>query len=143
MGNIRMHFAHIPLCIVTLNSSIAILKNIFVSTMGNMICVQENSQIRTIFKHLLAKYRLFKEIPQKFSSMLIVFLDQLLLPYKFYGNSMRGILFFNFASCESLKPFGNLSKKWLKKCNKYMGLQPPHFFPRTRLKTPSLIIIMP
>ena len=32
------------------------------------------------------------------------FLDQLLLPYKFHGSSMRGILFFffNFASCEPL-----------------------------------------
>ena len=31
------------------------------------------------------------------------FLDQLLLPCKFLGSSMRGILFFNFAICEPLK----------------------------------------
>ena len=30
------------------------------------------------------------------------FLDQLLHPYKFHYGSVRGILFFNFASCESL-----------------------------------------
>ena len=29
-------------------------------------------------------------------------LDQLLVPYKFHGSSMRGILFFNFASSEPL-----------------------------------------
>ena len=29
-------------------------------------------------------------------------LDQLLLPYEFHGSSMRGILFFSFASCEPL-----------------------------------------
>ena len=30
------------------------------------------------------------------------FLDQLLLPYKFYGRDMSGIYFFIFASCELL-----------------------------------------
>ena len=32
-----------------------------------------------------------------------MFFDQLLLPCKFNGSSMRGILFFNFASSEPLK----------------------------------------
>ena len=31
------------------------------------------------------------------------FLDQLHLPYKFLGGGMRGIVFFNFASCELFK----------------------------------------
>ena len=40
---------------------------------------------------------------QKLKSWSIIgFLNQLLLPYKLYGRSMREILFFNFASCESL-----------------------------------------
>ena len=30
------------------------------------------------------------------------FLDQMLLPYKFYGSGMSGIYFSNFASCEPL-----------------------------------------
>ena len=30
------------------------------------------------------------------------FLDQLLVSYKFYGSAKRGILFFNYASCELL-----------------------------------------
>ena len=30
------------------------------------------------------------------------FLDQLLLPYKFYGGDMLGMFFFIFASCEPL-----------------------------------------
>ena len=42
------------------------------------------------------------------------FLDQLLLPYKFYGIGMWGVLFFIFASCEPLKmrvPIGLYSRK--------------------------------
>ena len=31
------------------------------------------------------------------------FLDQLILPYEFYGRGMLGIYFFIFASCEPLK----------------------------------------
>ena len=32
-----------------------------------------------------------------------ILLDQLLLPCTFHGSSLRGMLFFNFASCELLK----------------------------------------
>ena len=39
---------------------------------------------------------------QKFLQYKWVFSDQILLPYKFHGSSMRGILFFNFASSEPL-----------------------------------------
>ena len=30
-------------------------------------------------------------------------MDQLLLPYEFYGSDVRGIYFFIYASCEPLK----------------------------------------
>ena len=39
-----------------------------------------------------------------------MFLDQLLLPYKFYGRDMWEILFFIFASCELLR---YSDKTWL------------------------------
>ena len=70
-------------------------------------CVQKNYQIRTLQKQLLVKYR-FSRIATYFSyseKMYFFkynwnFLDQLLLPYKFHSSNMRGILFFDFASCE-------------------------------------------
>ena len=37
------------------------------------------------------------------------FLDQLLLPYKFYDRGMWGILFFIFATCERLSKTENRS----------------------------------
>ena len=37
-----------------------------------------------------------------FKSVIGLFLDQLLLPYKFYGSDMLGMYFFIFASCEPL-----------------------------------------
>ena len=72
--------------------------------------MKKNSEIQILIKKLLAKYRFFKKLPEishiqknrKFSSIIVISLDQLLLPYKFYGGSMKGILFFNFASCEPL-----------------------------------------
>ena len=51
----------------------------------------------------------FQEITPNFTYKRVIFkygwnfLDQLLLPYKFNGSGMRGIHFFNFASCESLR----------------------------------------
>ena len=75
-------------------------------------CVQKNSQIRTFIQGLLAKYQFFfQEIAPIFHIIAqILFskynwqlIDQLYLPYKFRGSSMRGILFFNFASWKSLR----------------------------------------
>ena len=42
------------------------------------------------------------------------FFDQLLLPYKFYGNELGGILFFIFAGCEPLSPCATERYKDLK-----------------------------
>ena len=72
--------------------------------------VKKNSQIRTLTEKLFAKYWFFKKLPQilhihknrYFLKHNCNFLDYLLLPYKFPGSSMRGILFFKFASCEPL-----------------------------------------
>ena len=58
----------------------------------------------------MTKYQIFMKLPEIphihinriFSSMFATFLDQLLYPYKFHGRDMSGILFFIFASCESL-----------------------------------------
>ena len=63
-------------------------------------CVQKNSQIHTLTKQLLVIY----------------FKTTLLLPYKIHGSSMRGILFFNLASCELLTWFF---------ANKYKSLWTP------------------
>ena len=60
---------------------------------------------------VIGKILSFKEIDPNFtySQKLLFFkynlnfLDQLLLPYKLHGSSITGILFSNFASCESLK----------------------------------------
>ena len=50
--------------------------------------------------HIFTKIVIFKYICN--------FLDQLLLPYKFYGGDMSGILFFIFTSCEPLRlRYGN------------------------------------
>ena len=79
-----------------------------------IICVthvQKNFWIRASIKQLLTKYQIFTILPQishfhqnrNFSRIFAFFLDQLLHPYKFYGRDMAGILFFIFASCESLK----------------------------------------
>ena len=59
---------------------------------------------------VIGKISIFQEIAPNFTYLEISqffkhnynFLDQLLLPYNFHGSSMRGILFFNFASCELL-----------------------------------------
>ena len=77
-------------------------------------CVQKNFQIW------------FFRIPPNFTysqkskvyKHILNFLDQLRLPYKFYGYSMRGLLFFNFASCESL------SCSWLKVSRLRLRLNP-------------------
>ena len=73
--------------------------------------VKKNTEIQTLIKKLMAKYRFFNKLPQishihknhTFFKYNCDFLDQLLLPYTFHGSSMKGILFFNFASCETLK----------------------------------------
>ena len=75
-------------------------------------CMKKNSEIRTSIKKLLAKYWLFKKLPlishihknHNFSRIIIIFLEKMLLPYKFQGqgSSVRGILFFHFARCEPL-----------------------------------------
>ena len=65
-------------------------------------CVQKNSKIRFWIKQLLAKHWFFKKLAKivrnhknlNFSSIVGIFLDQLLLPYKFHGSGMRGIFFF-------------------------------------------------
>ena len=44
---------------------------------------KKNSQMRTLTKKLLAKYRFLKKLP--FSSIIGIFLDQLLLLFKFHG----------------------------------------------------------
>ena len=54
------------------------------------------------------KYKFFTKLPQiahthkncSFKSIIRLFLDQLLLPYKFYGSDMLGMYFLIFASCE-------------------------------------------
>ena len=63
--------------------------------------MQKNYQILTLIKQLLTKIKIshiHKDFKYNWN-----FLEQLLLPYKFHGSRMGGILFFNFASCESLK----------------------------------------
>ena len=61
---------------------------------------------------VIGKILIFQEIAPNFtySQKNVTFLkynwnclDQLLLPYKFHVISLRGIRFFNFASCELLK----------------------------------------
>ena len=76
------------------------------------------TRFKLLIKELLTKYKIFKKLPQishthkncDFFKQAYNwnFFDQLLLPYKFYGSGMRGILFFNFASCELL----NGQLKW-------------------------------
>ena len=78
-------------------------------------CAKTNFEIRTLIKKLLAKYWFLKTLPQisnihknrNFLKYDCSFLDQLLLPYSYksHGSSMRGILFFNNASCEPLKQY--------------------------------------
>ena len=61
----------------------------------------------------MAKYQFLKNLPKLshihknryLSNIIVMFLDQLLLPYKFQESSMRGRLFFNFASCEPLSRY--------------------------------------
>ena len=63
----------------------------------------------TLIKQLLVKSRFFKKLPQishiykicNFSSI-IVFFRQLLLPCKFYGSSMKWILFFQFCQLRAV-----------------------------------------
>ena len=84
------------------------VRRIFTITWVN--CVKRILRFELYFKALLVKYRFFKKSPQishihkmrNLSSIIVIFLEQLLLPYKFHGNSMRRILFFNFDSCEPL-----------------------------------------
>ena len=78
--------------------------------MSKMICVKKNSQIRTLIKRSLATYWFFKKLPQishihkshNFSSIIPILQTNCFYLDKFHGNSMRRILFFNFASCEPL-----------------------------------------
>ena len=58
---------------------------------------------------VINKIQLFKKLPENFTySQKLYFkynwkeINQLLLPYKFYGRDMLGISFFIFASCEPL-----------------------------------------
>ena len=69
------------------------------------ICAK-GTQIRTLIKGFSKISIFFKKLPQishihifKFNWQLI---DQLHLPYNFHTSSMEGILFFNYASCQSL-----------------------------------------
>ena len=91
--------------------------------------MKKNSQIRTLIKTLLAKCRFLKKLSKilfeknrNFSGIIVIFLDQLLLPYKIHGSSMRGILFFDFASCEPLK---NVKKYQNFGTRNLMNLSPP------------------
>ena len=60
------------------------------------ICAKGYFKIRTLIKHLLTKYQIFKELPQisHIHTKIIIFkynrsfLDQALLPYKFSGKDM-------------------------------------------------------
>ena len=69
--------------------------------------MQKNSKIRIICNTAWQNIN-FKELSQISNihkngndcTVYLDFLDQPLLPYKFHGSIMRGILFFNFASCE-------------------------------------------
>ena len=54
----------------------------------------------SIFKKVLQISHINKSL--NFSSIIVILLDKLLLPCKFYGSSMRGILFFNCVSSEPL-----------------------------------------
>ena len=67
--------------------------------------VQKDFQIQTLIKQLLAKYWFSTPKFQIFTKIVNykhnwIFLDQLLLPFILHGSTMRGILSFNFASCE-------------------------------------------
>ena len=83
--------------------------------------VQKDFYIQICIKQLLTKYQILLKFAQTFRysqkwysfKYNWKFLDQLFLPYKFYGRDMMGIYFFNFASCEPLK---NLDLKRLKCC---------------------------
>ena len=74
------------------------------------LCAKEFSDLNLLIKQLLANYYFFTKLPKVshghnfFKHMELTekynFLDQLLLPYKFHGSSISGMLF--FASCEPL-----------------------------------------
>ena len=54
-------------------------------------------------KQLLTKYQIFTKLPQiSHIHTNHYFLDQLFLPYKFYGREMQDMYFFIFASCKPL-----------------------------------------
>ena len=78
------------------------------------ICVtfaQKNFYIQTLIKQLFTKYQIFKKLPQilhihkngNFLSMIGIFLDQLLPPYKFYGGDMIEIYFLKFYQLSTVK----------------------------------------
>ena len=72
-----------------------------------IICVtdvQKNVQISSLIKQLFTKYQFLTKLPQilhihknhYFFSIIVFFLDQPLLPYKFHGSDMWGMHFFYF-----------------------------------------------
>ena len=64
-------------------------------------------------KQLLTNYQIFTKLPQiphihkkrNFVSFIGTFLDQLILPYKFYGRDMQGTYFFYFCQLWAVKPY--------------------------------------
>ena len=74
-------------------------------------CAKEFLNLSLIKSSYWQNINFFTILPQishfhknrNFSSIFATFLDQLLHPYKFYDRNMSRILFFIFASCESLE----------------------------------------
>ena len=82
-------------------------------------CVKKNSQIRTLIKKLLAKYRFFKKLPQisqnhknhNFSRIIVILMINCFYPINVMAVAWQEYFFFNFASCEPLKDLQAISWK--------------------------------
>ena len=81
-----------------------------ITIMSNM-CEKEFLELleNIEFSNKCPKFHIFTK-NGKFSRILGIFRPTILIPYKFHGSSIRGILFFNFASCELLSQTLNKSR---------------------------------
>ena len=69
------------------------------------MCAKEVSDLN-FYEAVIGKISTFQEIATNFiihKNLNFSSIIEILLPYTFNGSSIRGILFFNFASCESLR----------------------------------------